>query len=111
MKLIIGSMNPKMKEFLSKYDFNSKIMLISKMCNVKTIKGDVDIIIPFSSINNIGIVNNTHVHIPELIMSVNVKSITYGNINNKNYLESIGTSYQIPIKYLDLNTLQKRYLI
>lgn len=111
MKLIIGNMSSKMKEFLQKYDFNSKIMVINKMCNVKTIKDDVEIIIPFGYINEHGLVNNTQVHLYELIFSVKVKKIIYCNLKAKTILESISNNYKIPIEYLDLNTLNKRTLI
>lgn len=102
MKLIIGNMSLKMQEFLKNNHFNQKIMMINKMCNVKTIKENVDVIIPFSDINNLGIVNNTQVHIPELIMSLNVKKISYGNIKAKNYLENICQQYLIPLEYLNI---------
>lgn len=74
MKIIVGNMTHKLREFIKKYHFTSKIIVINKMCNVKTIKGEVDIIIPFAKIEPNGLITNTQVHFEELLMSVNVKS-------------------------------------
>lgn len=111
MKLIIGMMDNRMKTFIKNNEFNSKILLISKMCNVKTIKEDVEIIIPFGIINENYIVSNTLVHIYELIISLNVKKITYGNILNKNVLEKISNEFNIPVHYIDLKSINKRQKI
>ena len=111
MKLIIGMMDNRMKTFIKNNEFNSKILLISKMCNVKTIKEDVEIIIQFGIINGNYIVSNTLVHIYELIISLNVKKITYGNILNKNVLEKISIEFNIPVHYIDLKSINKRQKI
>ena len=110
MKLIIGIMDNRMKNFIKMNNFNSKILVINKMCNIKTIKEEVDIIIPFGFINEYGIVSNTAVHIYELIMSVKVNKIYYGNITNKQILEKISNEYQIPVEYISIKNESKRQL-
>ena len=51
MKIVVGSMSTKLQEFLRKYQFNSRVTVIHKMCNVKLIKEPSDVIIPFGVIN------------------------------------------------------------
>ena len=111
MKLIIGIMDNRMKNFIKTNNFGSKIMLINKMCNIKTIKDEVDVIIPFGFINEYGLVSNTSVHIYELIMTLNVNKILYGNITNKTILEKISKEYNISIEYISLKNESKRKLI
>lgn len=111
MKLIIGNMNNLMKTFLKNYDFNSKILVINKMCNVKTIKEDVDIIIPFGYITDTGLVSNTLVHIYELIISVNVNKIIYANPKCCDILNKISLEYNIPVEFIDLKHTNKRNII
>ena len=70
------------------------------MCNVKTIKGEVDIIIPFAKIEPNGLITNTQVHFEELLMSVNVKSIKYGNPHAKScllYTSLVGMKLSIKV--------------
>lgn len=102
MKLIIGSMSIKLRDFLKKYQFSDRILVINKMCNVKTIKNSVDVIIPFGKVEPSGLITNTQVHLEELLMSINVKSIKYGNPSAKNMIEKISKKYEIPCSYIDL---------
>ena len=100
MKIIVGNMTHKLREFIKKYHFTSKIIVINKMCNVKTI------IIPFAKIEPNGLITNTQVHFEELLMSVNVKSIKYGNPHAKSSFEEIAHRYGIIANYLDLNNIE-----
>ena len=103
LKLIIGNMNPKMMDFIKLNSFTDKIMVINKMCNVKTIKDNVDIIIPFGIIEASGLVSNTQVHLEELLMSVNATSIKYGASINTPILKKISKDYSIPLELIPIN--------
>lgn len=106
MKLIIGNMNNAMKDFIKRNNFTEHIMVINKMCNVKTIKETVDVIIPFGYLTDNGLISNTLVHLEELIMSIDVKSIKYGNNINKEKMNTISKKYNIPTEHID--NLNKR---
>ncbi len=110
MKLIIGNMNPKMRDFIKLNNFTDKILVINKMCNVKTIKEKVDIIIPFGVIGPNGLISNTQVHMEELLMSVDAISIKYGSHANTNILKKLSGIYQVPIEFINLNN-NKRLLL
>ena len=103
MKVIVGMMDNRLKAFIKRYHFSSKIIVINKMCNVKTIKGEVDVIVPFGKVNDKGLVNNTMVHFEELLMSLNVLTIKYGNLTAKPYYEEVAKKYGIACEYIDLN--------
>ena len=105
MKLIVGTMNPKMKYLIKTSKFNDKVLVISKMCNVKAIKGSVDLIIPFGKIENNGLITNTLVHLEELLMSVKVNIIKYGNPNNRTEINRISNLYNVPSVFINLNNL------
>lgn len=111
MKLIIGIMDNRMKNFIKVNNFDSKIIVINKMCNIKTIKDEVDVIIPFGFINEYGIISNTSVHIYELIMTLKVNKILYGNISNKIILDKISNDYSIPVDYISLKNKTKRQIL
>ena len=111
MKLIIGIMDNRMKNFIKVNNFDSKIIVINKMCNIKTIKDEVDVIIPFGFINEYGIISNTSVHIYELIMTLKVNKILYGNISNKIILDKISNDYSIPVDYISLKNETKRQIL
>lgn len=111
MKLIIGNMSDAMKNFIKQNNFVEHILVINKMCNVKTIKEPVDVIIPFGYLNDTGLINNTLVHLEELIMSIDVKSIKYGNNINKEKIKLIGLKYNIPIDYIDNLNKQTRLVL
>lgn len=102
MKLIIGNMDKKLQSLIKKSTFSERMMLINKMCNVKTIKEDVDVIIPFGVITPIGTVSNTFVHLEELLITVNVRKIIYTNIYNKKVLEALKNKYHFELVYLNL---------
>ena len=85
MKLIVGNMSNAIKDFIKRNNFTEHVLVINKMCNVKTIKEPVDVIIPFGYLTDVGLISNTLVHLEELIMSVDVKSIKYGNKQRKNW--------------------------
>ena len=70
MKVIVGNMSYKLKDFIRKYQFTSRIIVINKMCNVKTIKGKVDVFIPFGRLEKNGLITNTQVNLEELLMSL-----------------------------------------
>lgn len=102
MKLVIGMMDQRMRSFIQKSQFKERMMLINKMCNVKLIKEPVDIIIPFGIVLKSGIVSNTMVHLEELIITVDVKSIAYGNPANQDVMTYLADTYQIPTKHLKI---------
>ena len=95
MKLIVGNMSNAIKDFIKRNNFTEHVLVINKMCNVKTIKEPVDVIIPFGYLTDVGLISNTLVHLEELIMSVDVKSIKYGNKVNREKLDLIGKKYGI----------------
>lgn len=107
MKLIIGNMSYKLRDFIKKYQFDSKIMVINKMCNVKTIKGEVDIIIPFGKVESNGLITNTQVNLEELLMSVDARVVKYGNILAKEKIEKITNRYQVDSVYLNFSTYDR----
>lgn len=107
MKLIIGNMSPRLQEFIRKHHFTSCTMVINKMCNVKVIKDEVDIIIPFGYLLDNGLISNTMVHLEELIMSVDAKSIKYGNPSYEEKLIEVANKYHVPIERIDLRSKNK----
>ena len=89
MNVIVGKLDGKMRKFLIDQKFSSGALVIDKMCNVKYLTDPINLYIPFDRINKIGLVEDTFVHVEELIISANVKRIFYGNIINENILKKI----------------------
>ena len=54
MKLIVGNMSNAIKDFIKRNNFTEHVLVINKMCNVKTIKEPVDVIIPFGYLTDVG---------------------------------------------------------
>lgn len=111
MKLIVGNMSPKLREFIKTHQFDGKIIVINKMCNVKAIKNKVDLIIPFGKVEENGLITNTQVHLEELLMSVDVNVIFYGNKFAKNKIETIANKYNIEAHYVDFINLNRNIKI
>lgn len=108
MKLVIGNMDKKTIDFIKKSTFSEKMLIINKMCNVKTIKEDVDVIIPYNIILNSGIISNTMVHLEELIITLNIRKIYYSNSYNIKKMEYLSKMYNIEcIKFDILNNSNK----
>lgn len=103
MKLLIGNMDNKMKEFIKHAKFTERMMMINKMCNVKTIKEDVDVIIPYGIINQFGLISSTHVHLEELLISLNVRKLYYTNSFNTTILERLKTKYHFELFFIPIN--------
>ena len=99
MKLIVGNMSNAIKDFIKRNNFTEHVLVINKLCNVKTIKEPVDVIIPFGYLTDVGLISNTLVHLEELIMSVDVKSIKYGNMVNREKIDLI-SRFQLPLAFL-----------
>ena len=111
MKLIVGNMSNAIKDFIKRNNFTEHVLVINKMCNVKTIKEPVDVIIPFGYLTDVGLISNTLVHLEELIMSVDVKSIKYGNMVNREKIDLIGKKYGIPVEHIDNLNKRTRLLL
>lgn len=105
MKVIVASMSYRLRDFIKKYQFASRVIVIDKMCKVKTIKGECDVIIPFAGINEYGLINNTEVNLEELLMSLDVKNLKFGNSRAANKFAEIAKKYNVELTYLDLKNL------
>ncbi len=99
MILIIGVNDYRMIKFVNKkiIPLKQKYKIINKMCMLKFIKEPVDIVIPFGYLMNNDLVSNTQVHVPELLMTLTVKSISYYNFYNENKLINFAKDFNIPI--------------
>lgn len=111
MKVIVGNMTYKLRDFIKNYQFTSRIIVINKMCNVKTIKGKVEVFIPFGRLEKNGLILGTQVNLEELLMSLNVETLYYGNLKNKEEIEEIGNRYDVNVVYLDINNLDRGILL
>lgn len=103
MILIIGNMDKQLQNFVKNSKFKERMMIINKMCNVKTITDDVDVIIPFQIILKNGLVSNTAVHLEELVITLNVRKILYTNIYNKQIMEYLEKTYNVETEYFNLS--------
>lgn len=101
MNLIIGNVDHKMQMFIRENNFVDKTLVINKMCNVKYITERVVIYLPFGLINKFGLLNETMVHIEELIVSLNVVKVFYGDIRNYAYLNKLSNMYGIEIEKIN----------
>lgn len=102
MILLIGNMDNRIKEFIKNAKFTKRMMMINKMCNVKTIKEDVDVIIPYGIINQFGLISSTNVHLEELLISLDVRKLYYTNPYNKPILERLKQKYHFDLIYLEI---------
>lgn len=84
-----------MTKFLRKQNFTVKTLVINKICNVKYLTEPVVIYIPFGVINKYGIVNNTMVHLEELLITLNVLKVYYGDERNIEYLNKLKDIYGV----------------
>lgn len=84
-----------MTKFLRKQNFTEKTLVINKICNVKYLTEPVVIYIPFGVINKYGIVNNTMVHLEELLITLNVLKVYYGDERNIEYLNKLKDIYGV----------------
>lgn len=104
MIIIIGNLNKKTTDFIKKSKFSKKMIVVNKMCNIKYIKEDVEVIIPYEIILNSGIVSNTLVHLEELIITLNVKKIYYTNSYNHKIMNYLSSTYNVPVTHLNLDS-------
>ena len=102
MNIIVGVIDDRMKYFLKTSKFQNQTLVIDKMCNVKYLTDPIRLYIPFGKINKVGLVENTFVHVEELVISTNVKKIFYGNLENKEQLERISRIYKIDIEQINI---------
>lgn len=105
MILIIGSMDRRLQDFIRNSKFHEKVLVISKMCNIKTITQNVKVLIPFQIVLKNGIVSNTAVHLEELIITLNVDEVIYTNIYNKDVMDYLERTYNVKTTYLNLSTV------
>ncbi len=102
MNIIVGVIDDRMKYFLKTSKFQNQSLVIDKMCNVKYLTDPIRLYIPFGKINKVGLVENTFVHVEELVISANVKKIFYGNLENKEQLERISRIYNVVIEQINI---------
>lgn len=101
INLIIGVMDQRMKKYITNNSFDGKVKIIYKMCDVKNIKDEVKVIIPFGFMLDTGLISNTYIHFYELLMSLNAKEVIYSNSYNESKLIKIANEFHIPIKKLE----------
>lgn len=92
-----------MNEFLKKHQFNERIIVTNKICNIKFIKGEVKVLIPYEIVLKSGLVSNTLIHLEELIITLNVKEIIYTNSYNHKIMNYLKDTYKISVKHLKIN--------
>ena len=109
MKLVIGNMDKKTIDFIKRSTFSEKMLIINKMCHVKTIKDNVDIIIPYNIIMKSGIISNTLVHLEELIITLNVNKIYYSNNYNKEKMDYLSKTYNVETIKFDIMTNDNKF--
>lgn len=102
MNIVLGNMNENIKSFLKKEKIKSPTLVINKMCNVKYITDPIRIYIPFGKINNAGLLENTMVHIEELIITTNVIKIYYGDKRNDEFFKRIKDIYKVDVERLNI---------
>ena len=51
MILILGLVDNRMKDFIKSHKFHDRFMIVHKICNVKHLKEDIEIIIPFGYVH------------------------------------------------------------
>ena len=101
MNLIIGNINQEMKTFIRNHNFTTNTLVINKMCNVKYLTDAITLYIPFGIINRFGLVSDTMVHVEELLISLNVKKIYYGDVRNQEILNKLSNMYCVEIELLN----------
>ena len=67
--VLIGMMDNRMKEFIKNHKFHDKIVVAYKICNIKHLTCDIDVIIPFGYLLENGLISNTYIHLYELLLS------------------------------------------
>lgn len=98
MILVVGVKDIKMRDFLIANNLIlPNVIVIDKMCTLKNIKSSVDVIIPFGYITDADLISNTLVHIPELLMMLNVNSILYYNSYNENRLKKLANDFNVKL--------------
>lgn len=110
MKLVIGNMDKKTIDFIKRSSFSEKMLIINKMCNVKNIKEDVDVIIPYNIIMKSGIISNTLVHLEELIITLNVRKIYYSNSYNTERMNYFAETYNVEVIKFDILDNTKKFI-
>lgn len=101
LNIIIGNVDSSMQEFIKKEKFASRTLVINKMCNVKYITEPVVIYVPFGVINKYGLVENTMVHFEELLISLNVVKVFYGNKKNIELMNKFETLFNVKTQILN----------
>ena len=102
LNVIVGNVDEKMKKFIIKNKFSSPSIIINKMCNVKYLTEPINLFIPFGRINKAGLIENTLVHVEELLISANVKKIFYGVLEDLDKYERFSDLYEVNIEYQEV---------
>ena len=102
MNIVIGNLNDDIKRFLRKEKIKSPTLVINKMCNVKYITNPIYVYIPYGRINKAGLLENTMVHIEELIITTNVIKIYYGDKRNDEFFKRIKDIYKVDVERINV---------
>ena len=97
MIIIIGVMDNRMKNFIKSHKFNDKIIVAYKICNIKHIKEECDVIIPFGYLMSNDLISNTYIQFYELMLTLNIKKIYYYNDYNIERLRKIANEFSAEI--------------
>lgn len=95
--VLIGMMDNRMKEFIKNHKFHDKIVVAYKICNIKHLTCDIDVIIPFGYLLENGLISNTYVHLYELLLTLNVKNIYYYNEFNIDKMKKITDEFNVKL--------------
>lgn len=101
MYVVIGTRNNKMDAFIEKFLLGKKYMIVDKMCTLNRITKSIVVIIPFGRLEPNGLITNTYVHIPELLMTCDVKMIICHQNMNFKELTGITSYFKVPVKKLE----------
>lgn len=95
MIIIIGVMDNRMRDFIKSHKFHDKIVVAYKICNIKHIKEECDVIIPFGYLMENELISNTYIQLYELLLTLNIKNLYYYNEHNINRLKSYADEFGV----------------
>lgn len=103
MILVVGYMDERMRKFIRKAQFHEPFMVIQKMCYVKKIHEPVVLFLPYAVVMpDTGLISSTFIPMEELLMSISIKKIYYGNAANKETFEKLQNKYGVEFVWFDL---------
>ncbi len=95
MKIVVGAIDKSTSDFANK--LKGRVLIVDRLCEIKQLKKEVEVYVPFAKLMKAGNFANTAVLIDELLLTLNISCLYYLPSENQQVVKDLCTYYKVKV--------------